>query len=196
MSTNANNNEKPNQGCNNVVNISERDCSSNSNRSSSSSSNTSKPESQSSPSPRVMTINCGNNVTTTNNYIVTTSPKEKNEIPIQSTILPKVIIVTHDKNSGNSTKKTRRDGYCDEHDIYLNPRTKRTKLKSIAVKKKPPSRPNYLESSHSQGGIVRSDPSPEVEEVEIFPAPKKEDVEIINVNAETLVQDVTEKNDL
>ena len=77
MSTNANNNEKPNQGCNNVVNISERDSSNNSNRSSSSSSNTRKPQSQS--SPRVMTINCGNNVTTTNNYIGTTSPKEKNE---------------------------------------------------------------------------------------------------------------------
>ena len=96
-----------------------------------------------------------------------------------------MIIVTHDKNSGNSTKKTRRDGYCDEHDIYLNPRTKRTKLKSIAVKKKAPSRPSYLESSHSQGGIVRSDPSTEVEEVEILATPKKADVEIIDVDAET-----------
>ena len=105
-----------------------------------------------------------------------------------------MIIVTHDKNSGNSTKKTRRDGYCDEHDIYLKQRTKRTKLKSIAVKKKAPSRPSYLESSHSQGGIVRSDPSTEVEEVQILATPKKADVEIIDVDADTYDLEIMEKD--
>ena len=43
---------------------------------------------------------------------------------------------------------------------------------------------------------MRSDPSLEVEEVEILPTPKKADVEIIDVDAETLVQNVMEINDL
>ena len=100
-----------------------------------------------------------------------------------------MIIVTHDINLGKLTKKTHRDGYHGEHDNCFNPTTKRIKLKSITVQQLQPSRQNYLESSHSQGGIVKSDPSPEVEQVEILPAPKKEDIEIIDVDADVPVQD-------
>ena len=60
-------------------------------------------------------------------------------------------------------------------------------MKSVAVNLMPPSNGNYLESSHSQGGIVKSEPSPEVEEVQILPTPKREDVEIIDFDAEVPV---------
>ena len=43
---------------------------------------------------------------------------------------------------------------------------------------------------------MKSDPSPEVPEVEILSAPKKENVEIIDVDAETPGKDVMEKNDI
>ena len=40
---------------------------------------------------------------------------------------------------------------------------------------------------------MKNDPSPEVQDMEMFPAPKKEDVKVIDVDAKTLVQDVIEK---
>ncbi len=65
MSTNASNNQPPNQECKIIVNLLDKDRSDNSNRSSSLES---KPLSQSSAPRRVTTINCGNNTTTNYNY--------------------------------------------------------------------------------------------------------------------------------
>ena len=65
MSTNASNNQPPNQECKNIVNLLDKDRSDNSNRSSSLER---KPLSQSSVPRRVTTINCGNNTTTNNHY--------------------------------------------------------------------------------------------------------------------------------
>ena len=73
---------------------------------------------------------------------------------------------------------------------------KKTKLKSVAVTLKPPSRGNYLESSHSQGGIAKEEPTTEVEEVEILPNPRKDDYEIIDVDEEVPVQDVIDNEEL
>ena len=70
-------------------------------------------------------------------------------------------------------------------------------MKTIAVQKNLPTRPNYnqnvsrsnfdldnLDSLYSQGSIEESDPSPELPEVEIMPPPEKAIIEIIDVDAE------------
>ena len=145
MSTNANSNKPPNQGCNNVVNVTERDSANNSNLfNCSKSTNTSKPHSQSLASPRVTTIDCGNNITTNNHYNIITSTEEKNEITIQTTVVPKIIIVTHAINPGESTKNTHCHCYLGEHENYHNQTPKRPKLKSVAVNLMPPSNRNCL----------------------------------------------------
>ena len=51
----------------------------------------------------------------------------------------------------------------------------------------PLSNRDYLESSYSQGCIVKSEPSPEVKEVQNLPTPKREDVKIIDVDTDVPV---------
>ena len=132
--------------------------------------------------------------------IITKSPpqKKENEIPVQTFHVPRVIIITNNKNSGESTKETNRDCYRGDSDNYHNRTSKRPKLKTIALQKKPPTRLNYnqnvsrlnfdlnnLNSSCFQGSINKSDLSPEAPEIKIMSAPKKAIVKIIDVDTET-----------
>ncbi len=187
MSTNASNNQPPKQQCKNVVNFLDKERSDSSNRSSSSEG---KPYSQSSVPRRVTTINCGNNTTTNYNYHTVPIPDKIIKTP------PKVIIFTHATVPVESTKKSHQRCFPEDNENNLSHKTKRAKLKSVKVTLMPPSTGNYLESSHSQGGIVKIEPSTEVEEVQILPTPKREDFKIIDVDAEVPVQDEIKKGEL